>query len=132
MGTVEVSSGGLVMGQRFFRVFEIRQVAWVRAFELSIVLLLSVPVVAFASADLTDMSLEELMNIEVTSVSKKAESKQTAAAAVTVITAEDIRRGGFTNVPEALRTVPGLQIGRVDANRWAISVRPLWAPMPPI
>jgi iron complex outermembrane receptor protein len=90
---------------------------------MSIVFLLIAPASALAAADLTEMSLEELMNIEITSVSKKAENKMTAAAAITVITAEDIRRGGFTVIPEALRTVPGLQIARVDANRWAISVR---------
>ncbi len=78
---------------------------------------------AFANDDLTEMSLEELMGIEVTSVAKKAQSKTTAAAAITVITAEDIRRGGFTLIPEALRTVPGLQVARVDGNSWAISVR---------
>ncbi|MEZ4330838.1 MAG: TonB-dependent receptor [Myxococcota bacterium] len=76
-----------------------------------------------ASDDLLDLSLEDLMNVEVTSVSKKAESKQRAAAAITVITAEDIRRGGFTSIPEALRIVPGLQVARIDASRWAISIR---------
>ncbi len=78
---------------------------------------------ARAEEDLLNLSLEALMNVEVTSVSKKAESKQLAAAAVTVITAEDLRRGGFTSVPEALRVVPGLQVARIDANRWAISIR---------
>ena len=73
--------------------------------------------------DFASLSIEELMNIEVTSVSKKAQSKQSAAAAITVITAEDIRRGGFTVIPEALRMVPGMSVGRVDANRWAISIR---------
>jgi iron complex outermembrane recepter protein len=76
-----------------------------------------------ANADLTEMSLEDLMNTEVTSVSKKAQSKNGAAAAITVITAEDLRRGGFTSVPEALRVVPGMQVARIDANRWAISAR---------
>ena len=90
---------------------------------LIVLQLLVLPVAASASDDLTEMSLEELMGIEVTSVSKKSETKESAAAAITVITSDDIRRGGFTNVPEALRTVPGLQIARVDANRWAISVR---------
>lgn len=78
---------------------------------------------AWADDDLLDLSLEDLMNVEVTSVSKKAESKQQAAAAITVITQEDIRRGGFTSVPEALRVVPGLQVARIDASRWAISIR---------
>lgn len=78
---------------------------------------------AIAQDDLLELSLEDLMNVEVTSVSKKAESKHLAAAAVTVITAEDLRRGGFTSVPEALRTVPGVQVARIDASRWAISIR---------
>lgn len=78
---------------------------------------------ASAEDDLLDMSLEELMNIEVTSVSKKAESKNDTAAAITVITAEDIRRGGFTSIPEALRVVPGVQVAQIDASRWAISIR---------
>jgi iron complex outermembrane receptor protein len=76
-----------------------------------------------ANDDLLDLSLEDLMNVEVTSVSKRAESKQLTAAAITVITADDIRRGGFTSVPEALRIVPGLQVARIDASRWAISIR---------
>jgi len=76
-----------------------------------------------ADDDLLELSLEDLMNVEVTSVSKKAESKQHAAAAVTVITSEDLRRGGFTSVPEALRMVPGVQVARIDASRWAISIR---------
>ncbi|MEZ4280374.1 MAG: TonB-dependent receptor [Myxococcota bacterium] len=78
---------------------------------------------AFGTDDLLELSLEDLMNVEVTSVSKKAESKHRTAAAITVITAEDIRRGGFTSVPEALRVVPGLQVARIDASRWAISIR---------
>ncbi len=86
-------------------------------------LLTSVP--ARAAEDLADMSLEELMNIEVVSVSKKSQSKTDTAAAITVITSEDIRRGGFTLLPEVLRTVPGLQVARVDANHWSISVRGL-------
>jgi iron complex outermembrane receptor protein len=82
------------------------------------------PTIALAkSDDLTEMSLEDLMNIEVTSVSKKAQSRTETASAITVITSDDIRRGGFTHVPDALRTVPGLDIGQVDANRWSISIR---------
>lgn len=73
--------------------------------------------------DLLELSLEELMNVEVTSVSKKAESRNDAAAAITVITAEDIRRSGLTQVPELLRLVPGVQVARIDASRWAISIR---------
>ncbi len=78
---------------------------------------------AWSADDLLELSLEDLMNVEVTSVSKKAESRNDAAAAITVITAEDLRRGGFTSVPEALRVVPGVQVSRIDASRWAISIR---------
>lgn len=72
---------------------------------------------------LLDLSLEELMNVDVTSVSKKAEPLAQAAAAVFVITGEDLRRSGVTSIPEALRMAPGVQVGRIDANKWAISVR---------
>jgi iron complex outermembrane recepter protein len=74
-------------------------------------------------SDLTKMSLEDLMSVEVTSVSKKAEKLSDAAAAVFVITQEDIRRCGVTSIPEVLRMVPGLQVARIDANKWAISSR---------
>jgi iron complex outermembrane receptor protein len=73
--------------------------------------------------DLTDMSLEALMDIEVTSVSKKPEKQSEAAAAVFVITNDDLRRWGVTNIPEALRRVPGIDVARIDANKWAITSR---------
>ena len=83
--------------------------------------LLALP--ALASNELADLSLEELMNIEVTSVSKRAQSKADTATAITVITAEDIRRSGMTSVPDLLRLVPGVQVAQITANRWAIGVR---------
>ena len=73
--------------------------------------------------DLAKLTIEELMAIEVTSVSKKPERLSEAAAAVYVITQEDIRRSGVTSIPEALRMVPGLQVARMDANKWAITSR---------
>ncbi len=73
--------------------------------------------------DLTDMSLEALMDIEVTSVSKKPQKKSEAAAAIFVITNNDLKRSGVTNIPDALRRVPGLQVARIDANKWAITSR---------
>jgi iron complex outermembrane receptor protein len=73
--------------------------------------------------DLTAISLEELMDIEVTSVSKKEQQLSRAAAAIYVITQEDIRRSGASSIPEALRMVPGVQVARVNANWWAISAR---------
>jgi iron complex outermembrane receptor protein len=73
--------------------------------------------------DLTEMSLEALMSIEVTSVSKKPQKKSEAAAAIFVITNNDLKRWGVTNIPDALRRVPGLQVARIDANKWAITAR---------
>ncbi len=73
--------------------------------------------------DLTELSLEELANLEVTSVSKKPEKLSQAAAAITVITQDDLRHSGVTSIAEALRLAPGLEVGQVDAHTWAISSR---------
>jgi len=97
--------------------------AWASLLAVSFLFVFAAPAMAEESDELAEMSLEELMNIEVTSVSKKAQSKNSAASAITVITQEDIRRGGFTQIPEALRTVPGVAVQRVDASRWAVSIR---------
>ncbi|MBI5468977.1 MAG: TonB-dependent receptor [Deltaproteobacteria bacterium] len=75
------------------------------------------------SKDLMTLSIEELMDIEVTSVSKKLQKLLEAPAAVFVVTQEDIRRSGASNIPDALRMVPGLQVARIDANKWAITSR---------
>lgn len=73
--------------------------------------------------DLTKASIEDLMNIEVTSVSKKEQKLSRAAAAVYIISHEDIRRSGLTSVSEVLRMVPGLDVAQINANNWAISAR---------
>lgn len=73
--------------------------------------------------DFTQFTLEELAHFPVTSVSKTAEELSTAAAAIHVVTQDDIRRSGVTSIPEALRLVPGIQVARVDAHTWAISAR---------
>jgi iron complex outermembrane receptor protein len=76
------------------------------------------------SADeLSSMSLEDLMNVEVTSVSRTKQKVADAPAAITVITSDDIRRSGLTSIPEILRLSPGLDVARVNANTWAISAR---------
>ncbi len=72
---------------------------------------------------LKKLSIEDLLNIEVTSVSKKTEKVFNAPAAAFVITSEDIRRSGVTSIPEALRMAPGLQVGRINANSWMITAR---------
>jgi iron complex outermembrane receptor protein len=75
--------------------------------------------------DLAERSLEDLMNVEVTSVSKTAEPLSRTAAAIFVITQEDIRRSGANNIPDLLRMVPGMDVAQIDSNTWAISARGL-------
>jgi iron complex outermembrane receptor protein len=67
--------------------------------------------------------MEDLMNIKVTSVSKREQSLSRTAAAIFVINQEDIRRSGATNIPDLLRMAPGVDVEQIDANAWAISVR---------
>jgi iron complex outermembrane receptor protein len=69
------------------------------------------------------LSIEELSNIDVTSTLKHAEPVNQAAAAITVITGDDIRRAGITTLPEAMRLVTGVQVARFDGRTWAISAR---------
>ena len=72
---------------------------------------------------LIDLSLEELGNIRVTSVSGRAEPLSDAAASVFVITGDDIRRTGVTSLPEALRLAPNLVVARTSASEYSISAR---------
>ncbi|MCB1773421.1 MAG: TonB-dependent receptor [Gammaproteobacteria bacterium] len=69
------------------------------------------------------MSLQDLLSLEATSASKKTESVRDSAAAIYVVTAEDIRRLGATSIPEALRLVPGVNVARINSNQWAVGIR---------
>ncbi len=69
------------------------------------------------------LTLDQLMNIEVTSVSRRAERLAQTASAIQVITQEDIRQSGATSLPEALRLAANLQVAQVDSRQWAISAR---------
>src|SRR5688572_10704576 len=100
------------------------------SFVLGVLLFLGALHVPFAASaaqpftrDLADLSLEELSNIEITSVSKRAERLSDAAASVFVITGEDIRRSGVTTLPEALRLAPNLHVAQAHASCYAISAR---------
>jgi len=73
--------------------------------------------------NLGEMAIEDLMNIQVTSVSKKAQRVSAVAAAVFVITSDDIRRSGLHSLPEILRLAPGVQVAQIDSGSWAISIR---------
>ncbi len=75
------------------------------------------------AGDLTQKSLEDLMNIEITSVSKKEQKTSEAPAAIFVISREDIRRSGALNIPDLLRMVPGVDVAQIDTGKWAISAR---------
>ncbi|HWR21020.1 MAG TPA: TonB-dependent receptor [Verrucomicrobiae bacterium] len=73
--------------------------------------------------DLTELPLEQLMMIKVTTVSKREEILFNTAAAAYVITGEEIHRSGVRSIPEALRMAPGVDVAQLDANKWAISIR---------
>ena len=75
------------------------------------------------SDDLFNLSIEQLMDIEVTSVARKSQKVSDTAAAIYVISQEDIRRSGAATIPELLRMVPGLNVAQIDANKWAITAR---------
>ncbi|HSK75271.1 MAG TPA: TonB-dependent receptor [Thermoanaerobaculia bacterium] len=78
---------------------------------------------AVPPAELKKLSIEELMEIDVTSVSRRSERLSRAAAAVTVITGEDIRRSGATTLVEALRLINSVQMAQADARTWATTTR---------
>ncbi len=76
-----------------------------------------------STLNLKNLSIEDLINIEIVSVSKKSEKLSEAAAAIFVITSDDIKGSGFKSIPEVLRLAPGIHVARVDGNKWAISSR---------
>lgn len=73
--------------------------------------------------DIKGTSLAELMNLKITSLSRKSQALDKAPAAVYVLTQDEIRRMGVTHIAEALRYVPGVEVVRQEANKWAISIR---------
>lgn len=73
--------------------------------------------------NLGDLSIEELMNETVTSVSKREQRVGDAAAAISLLTNDDIRRSGATNIPDALRLVPGMNVATVNSRESAVSAR---------
>ncbi len=113
------ASAGVVLVGCLVRVVSV----WLLTLATTIVCTSGFSHAAAATSELTELSLEELMNVEVTSVSKKPERLSDAAAAVYVITREDIRRSGATSIPEILRLAPNLQVARVDSSQYAITAR---------
>lgn len=93
-------------------------------------LLLAFAICPFAQAQTQDderrwasMDLEELMKVQITSVSKHEQKLWNSAAAIFVISKDDIRDSGATNIPDLLRMVPGLDVAQLNANAWAITAR---------
>src|SRR2546430_7092609 len=101
------------------------------AFLLTWLLLGAVGGRAFASAqgatpttcELKQLSIEALMNLDVTSVAKGPQRLLQAAAAIQVITADDISRSGASSIPEVLRLADNLEVAQINAHDWAISAR---------
>jgi iron complex outermembrane receptor protein len=73
--------------------------------------------------DFSDLSLDELANVKVTSFTKKEQKLSQVAGAIYVITQEQIARSGLTSVPELLRLAPGVEVAQVNGNQWAVSIR---------
>jgi iron complex outermembrane recepter protein len=86
-------------------------------------LLFAVGVYAAESVDLHALSLEDLMDIEVTLTSRSQQRLFDTPSAVYVLTKEDLRRSGATGLPEALRLVPGVEVARLDASKWGVAAR---------
>ena len=95
---------------------------------IAFVFLLTFPFLAYAEIDTLDlkkMSLDDLANLDVivTSASKKPQKLSKTAAAMFVITQEDIHNSGVTTLPDALRMAPGIQVAQIDANKWSVTAR---------
>jgi len=99
-----------------------------------LLILLAAPIYAVTDEEkarleaLRGFSLEDLQELEVYNpagglAARKDQKLRETPGALFIISEEDIRRGGFTSIPEALRLVPGVQVGRIDGNKWAISAR---------
>ncbi len=76
-------------------------------------------------AELIDLSIEELTQVPITSVSRRPEPLATAASAIQIITGEEVRRSGASLLPEALRLAPNLQVKQITSNDWAVTSRGL-------
>jgi iron complex outermembrane receptor protein len=76
-----------------------------------------------STSELLPLSWEELTELNVSTLARQDQSVKNSPAAAFVITAEDIRRSGATSLPEVLRMVPGMNVGKINASNWAVSAR---------
>lgn len=96
----------------------------VKGFVFSLVAPLTLDVdLARADSDLANMDIEQLMDMSVTTVSKREQTFGSAAAAIYTIREEDIRRSGATSLPEVLKLAPGMEVARINNSLWAVSAR---------
>ena len=79
--------------------------------------------VSYAPQDLADLSLEELANLDITSVTKQESALSVTPASLYVISASDIRHSGATTLPEALRLAPNLVVSQISASSYTINAR---------
>ncbi|HVO62080.1 MAG TPA: TonB-dependent receptor [Terriglobales bacterium] len=89
----------------------------------SITTLVSASTIDQQAKNLAQLSLEQLGNVEVTTATKTPEQVWKTSAAIFVITQDDIERSGATSIPEALRLAPGVEVARIDRNKWSIGIR---------
>jgi iron complex outermembrane recepter protein len=94
---------------------------------LAVLLTTTLPRLAFgqspAASALANLPIEDLMNIDITSASRKEQRAGDVAAAVFVITHDDILRSGMSTLPDVLRMAPGIEVAQINANKWAVSIR---------
>ena len=101
----------------------------ISAFKLGVLASLIISIIARAqnstgsAKDFDDLSLEQLINIQVTSVEKRETPLEKSPAAISVVTGDDIRRLGLTTIPDALRLVPGMDVAQINSHEWAVSAR---------
>ena len=89
----------------------------------TVLLLLGVSTAQAQQPALEELSLQDLLNVEVTSVARKEQTVARTAAAVYVITADDIRRSGATSLPDVLRMAPGFSVSQLNASAWSVTAR---------
>jgi iron complex outermembrane recepter protein len=75
------------------------------------------------AGDLKQLNLEQLGNVELTTVSMEPEEVWNTPAAIYVLTQDDIRRSGATSIPEVPRLVPGVEVARLDSDHWSVGIR---------
>ena len=93
------------------------------SFGVALLVAASLPAWAQPSGDVQSLSIEQLASVEITSVSRRPEPLSQAPAAVYVITAEDIRRSGYGNLPEVLRLAPNLEVAKMNGYAYTVTAR---------